>query len=311
MTAITPLPSGSPARLRSGPTTPDPPPRLRRRLAESNSRMFRASPLNYLVLLITFVLSTFPLYWMLVLASRTNDEVIALPPPLTPGGHLAGNVRKLFENQDVLFAKALINSFIVAGTITLGVVTFSALAGFAFAKLRFRGSNLLLGIVVLTMMVPIQLGTIPLYMMMSWLGLQGTLPTVILPFLANGFGVFMMRQYAGQAVPDELIEAARVDGASTLRIFFSVVLPALRPAAAILGLFTFMQYWNDFLWPYVALNPEHPTVQVALSRLSSGYYTDQALVMAGTLMATLPLIVVVVLFGRQLISGIMDGAVKA
>jgi cellobiose transport system permease protein len=166
---------------------------------------------------------------------------------------------------------------------------------------------------VLTMMVPIQLGTIPLYMMMNWLGLSGTLPTVILPFLVSGFGVFMMRQYAGQAVPDELIEAARVDGASTFRIFFSVVLPALRPAAAILGLFTFMQYWNDFLWPYVSLDPDHPTVQVALSRLSSGsgYDKDQALVMAGTLMATLPLLVVVILFGRQLISGIMDGAVKA
>jgi cellobiose transport system permease protein len=162
-------------------------------------------------------------------------------------------------------------------------------------------------------MVPIQLGTIPLYMMMNWLGLSGKLPTVILPFLVSGFGVFMMRQYASQSVPDELIEAARVDGASTLRIFFSVVLPALRPAAAVLGLFTFMQYWNDFLWPYIALDPDHPTVQVALSRLSSGsaYYTDQALLMAGTLMATIPLLVVVLLFGRQLISGIMDGAVKA
>jgi cellobiose transport system permease protein len=162
-------------------------------------------------------------------------------------------------------------------------------------------------------MVPIQLGTIPLYMMMDWLGLAGTLPTVILPFLVSGFGVFMMRQSAAQAVPDELIEAARVDGASTFRIFYSVVLPALRPAAAILGLFTFMQYWNDFLWPYVALDPDHPTVQVALSRLASGsgYGQDQALVMAGTLMATLPLLLVVVVFGRQLISGIMDGAVKS
>jgi cellobiose transport system permease protein len=290
---------------------PDPPPRLSRKLVESNNRMFRASPLNYLVLVITFVLSAFPLYWMLVLASRTNDEIVQLPPPMVPGGHLAGNVSSLFDKADVLFARALINSFIVAGTITVSVVIFSALAGFAFSKLKFRGSNLLLGIVVLTMMVPVQLGTIPLYMMMSWLGLTGTLPTVILPFLVSGFGVFMMRQYATQAVPDELIEAARVDGASTLRIFFSIVLPALRPAAAILGLFTFMQYWNDFLWPYVALDPEHPTVQVALSRLSSGYYQDQALVMAGTLMATLPLLVVVVIFGRQLISGIMDGAVKA
>jgi cellobiose transport system permease protein len=297
--------------LASAQSVPDPPPRLSRRLLQSNNRMFRASPLNYLVLVITFILSAFPLYWMLVLASRTNDEIVQLPPPLVPGGKLVGNVDALFANQDVLFAKALINSFIVAGTITVSVVIFSALAGFAFAKLKFRGSNILLGVVLLTMMVPIQLGTIPLYMMMSWLGLTGTLPTVILPFLVSGFGVFMMRQYATQAVPDELIEAARVDGASTLRIFWSVVLPALRPAAAILGLFTFMQFWNDFLWPYVALDPEHPTVQVALSRLSSGYYQDQALVMAGTLMATLPLIVVVVIFGRQLISGIMDGAVKA
>jgi len=292
---------------------PDPPPRLSRRLIESNNRLFQASPLNYIVLVITFVLSAFPLYWMVVLASRTNDEIVALPPPLTPGTHLSSNVQKLFDAPDVLFAKALINSVIVAGTITVSVVIFSSLAGFAFSKLKFRGSNILLGVVVLTMMVPVQLGAIPLYMMMGWLGISGTLPTVILPFLVSGFGVFMMRQYASQAVPDELIEAARVDGASTLRIFWSVVLPALRPAAAILGLFTFMQYWNDFLWPYVALDPEHPTVQVALSRLSSGtaYYQDQALVMAGTLMATLPLIVVVVIFGRQLISGIMDGAVKA
>jgi len=282
-------------------------------LLESNNQLFRASPLNYVVLVITFFLSAFPLYWMVVLASRTNDEIVELPPPLIPGTHLTGNVQKLFDAPDVLFAKALMNSVIVAGTITVSVVIFSALAGFAFSKLKFRGSNILLGVVILTMMVPIQLGTIPLYMMMSWLGINGTLPTVILPFLVSGFGVFMMRQYASQAVPDELIEAARVDGASTLRIFFSVVLPALRPAAAILGLFTFMQYWNDFLWPYVSLDPEHPTVQVALSRLSSGtaYYQDQALVMAGTLMATLPLIVVVVIFGRQLISGIMDGAVKA
>ena len=292
---------------------PEKPPRMSRRLVESNNRMFRASPLNYVVLVITFVLSTFPLYWMLVLASRTNDEVVSLPPPMTPGGNLGRNVSALFDAPDVLFAKALMNSFIVAGTITVSVVIFSALAGFAFAKLKFRGSGLLLGLVVLTMMVPIQLGTIPLYMMMDWLGLQGTLPTVILPFLVSGFGVFMMRQYAAQAVPDELIEAARVDGASSLRIFWSVVLPALRPAAAILGLFTFMQYWNDFLWPYVALDPDHPTVQVALSRLASGsgYGQDQALVMAGTLMATLPLLLVVVVFGRQLISGIMDGAVKS
>jgi cellobiose transport system permease protein len=284
---------------------------LGRAVAESNSRIYRASPLNYLVLVVTLVLSVFPLYWMLVMASRTNDQIAQIPPPLVPGDRLGPNVSQLFANQDVLFAKALINSFVVAGSITVSTVVFASLAGFAFAKLRFRGRGPLLALVVLTMMVPVQLGTVPLYMLMGWLGVGGRLPSVILPFLVSGFGVFLMRQYTMQAVPDELIEAARVDGCSTLRIFWSVVLPAVRPAAAVLGLFTFMQFWNEFLWPYIALDPENPTVQVALSRLSSGYYTDQSLVMAGTFMATLPLLVVLFVFGRQLISGIMEGAVKS
>ena len=285
---------------------------LARAVAESNGRMFRASPLNYIVLVITMILSVFPLYWTLVMASRTNDQIASNPPPFTPGPRLKTNLDALFANQDVLFARALINSFFVAGVITISVVIFCSLAGFAFAKLRFRGSNALLLVVIATMMVPVQLGTIPLYMLMNKLHLQGSLWSVILPFLVSGFGVFIMRQYTMQSVPNELIEAARVDGASTFRIYRSVVLPAVRPAAAVLGLFTFMQYWNDFLWPYVALNdPQTSTVQVALSRLSGGYYTDQSLVMAGTFMATLPLLLVMFVFGRQLISGIMEGAVKA
>jgi cellobiose transport system permease protein len=169
----------------------------------------------------------------------------------------------------------------------------------------------LLLIVIATMMVPVQLGLIPLYILMTKLHLAGQLSSVVLPFLVSGFGVFMMRQYASQAIPDELIEAARMDGASTLRIFVSVVFPILRPAAAVLGLLTFMERWNDFLWPYLVLDLDHPTVQVALSRLSSGYYTDQALVMAGTLLGTLPLVVVFIVFGRQIIGGIMEGGVKA
>lgn len=284
---------------------------LGRAVAEGNSRVYRASPLNYVILVITLVLSVFPLYWMLVMASRTNDQIAQIPPPLVPGDRLSHNVSQLFANEDVRFAKALLNSFVVAGTITVSTVVLASLAGFAFAKLRFRGRSPLLAVVVLTMMVPVQLATVPLYMLMGWIGVGGRLPSVILPFLVGGFGVFLMRQYTMQAVPDELVEAARVDGCSTLRIFWSVVLPAVRPAAAVLALFTFMQYWNEFLWPYVALDPGNPTVQVALSRLSSGYYTDQSLVMAGTFMATLPLLVVLFVFGRQLIGGIMEGAVKA
>jgi cellobiose transport system permease protein len=160
------------------------------------------------------------------------------------------------------------------------------------------------------MMVPTQLGIIPLYILMNTLGLAGRLPAVILPFMVTGFGVFFMRQFISEAVPDELLEAARVDGASTLGTFWHVVVPAVRPALAVLGLFTFMTNWNEFFWPLVVLNPDSPTVQVALSALSTGYYTDYSLVLAGTALATLPMLVLLVLFGRQIIAGIMEGAVK-
>ena len=269
------------------------------------------SPLTYIALIAAILLSAGPLYFMVVMASRGNDEISSIPPPLTPGAVLGDNAQRVLDNEDVMFGQALINSLIVASVCTISVVILCSLAGFAFAKLRFRGSNVLLIIVIATMMVPVQLGLIPLYMLMTHLGLAGTLQSVTFPFLVSGFGVFMMRQYASQAIPDELIEAARVDGASTIRIFFSVVFPILRPAAAVLGLLTFMERWNDFLWPYLSLDIDHPTVQVALSRLSGGYYTDQALVMAGTLLGTVPLIVVFILFGRQIIGGIMEGGVKA
>jgi cellobiose transport system permease protein len=195
--------------------------------------------------------------------------------------------------------------------VTLAVVLFSTLAGFAFAKLPFRGSNVLLLTIIATMAIPLQLGLIPLYILMVKLGWVGDLKAVIVPFLVSGFGVFMMRQYSASAVSDELIEAARVDGCSTLRIYWNVVLPAVRPAAAVLGLFTFMQTWNDFLWPYSVLNQDQPTVQLSLATLSSGYYSDFAQIFAGTALATLPLLLVFVLFGRQIIGGIMEGALKA
>jgi len=231
---------------------------------------------------------------------------------MTPGGNLIRNVTKLFNNSEAAFWDGLVNSAIVATVITVSTVFFASLAGFAFAKLRFRGANVLLLLIIATMMVPTQLGVIPLYMLMVKFNWHNHLQAVIVPFLVTGFGVFMMRQYASQAVSDELIEAARVDGCSTFRIYWSVVLPALRPAAAVLGLFTFMQTWNDFLWPFVVLNdPATPTVQLSLRLLSVGYYQDYSLVFAGTAVATLPLFLVFVVFGRQIISGIMEGALKA
>jgi len=301
--------------LRTRPTGPAVPassePAPRRRKAVG-AKLFEASPLTYLALIIAVVLSAFPIYWSFIISTRTNEDVYSIPPPFVPGGTFMTNLTRLLNNENAAFTYGLVNSIVVSSIVTLSVVFFSTLAGFAFAKLRFRGANGMLLFIIVTMMIPTQLGIIPLYILMIKLGWLDTLQAVIVPFLVNGFGVFMMRQYAASAVSDELIEAARVDGCSTFRIYWNVVLPALRPAAAVLGLLTFMQTWNEFIWPYTVLTAKTPTVQVSLKLLATKYYTtDYVQIFTGTAMALLPLLLVFIVFGRQIIGGIMEGSVKA
>jgi cellobiose transport system permease protein len=297
MTTVTPPAPATPASEALG-----------RRHPRRQLRLRRAGPLTYVLLVGILVVSAFPVYWTFVAASGTNELIARTPPALLPGGHLLENIGRVFDS--VPFQRALLNSFIVAGAITVSVVLFCSLAGFAFAKLRFRGRNVLLLAVVATLAVPTQLGIIPLYILMSRLGWTARLPAVIVPFMVTAFGVFLMRQYIAAAVPTELLEAGRVDGASTLRLYWNVVLPAIRPAAAVLGLLTFMQFWNDFFWPLIVLTPENPTVQVALNTLAAGYYQDYSLVLTGTALATLPILAVFALLGRQIIDGIMEGALR-
>jgi cellobiose transport system permease protein len=267
--------------------------------------------MTYIALILAVLLSMYPFYYMFVIATRSNDAINDTPPPFTPGSSFGDNFSRVLESEQVNFIQGLINSLIVCTIVTLSVVLTSSLAGFAFAKLRFKGRNVLLVAILATMMVPTQLGIIPLWGMMvdwGWTGLEA----VIVPFLTSAFGVFMMRQYATSAVSDELIEAARVDGCSTLRIYWSVVLPAVRPAAGVLGLLVFMENWNSFLWPYAILqDSEDTTIQVSLAFISSAYYTDYSLVFAATAVSTIPLVLVFVVFGRQIIGGIMEGAIKA
>jgi cellobiose transport system permease protein len=260
-------------------------------------------------LLVAFILgSAFPIYWSFLVPSHGNDILTDKLPPLLPGGNFFSNAQQVLDT--IPFWHALLNSVIVSGSVALSVVVFSTLAGFAFAKLRFRGSNVLFVLVVLTMAVPTQLGIIPLYMAMADFGWAGHLQAVIVPNLVSAFGVFWMRQYLADAVPSELIEAARSDGCSMIRVFWHVAVPAARPAAAMLGLFTFMQSWNDFLWPLIALDQNNPTIQLALEQLQAGYYVNYALVLAGTTLATIPIFLLFVAVGRQLVAGIMQGAVK-
>jgi cellobiose transport system permease protein len=264
---------------------------------------------TYVVLGIVLVISLFPMYWTFVAASHDNSAISKAPPALLPGSQLFVNIGKVFSQTDMRLA--LINTFIVASIVTVSVVLTSTLAGFAFAKLPFRGRNLLLGLVVATMMVPPQLGIIPLYIMMSnWLHWTNHLQALIVPAAASAFGVFFMRQYLVSALPTELLEAGRLDGCSTFRLYWHIVLPVARPAAAVLGLLTFMATWNDFFWPLVAMTQQNPTVQVALSALQGGYVRDYSLVLSGALIATVPVLIVFALMGRQILGGIMQGAVK-
>ncbi|AZZ50121.1 carbohydrate ABC transporter permease [Rathayibacter rathayi] len=283
------------------------PVRRARRGASRAGRVDRPGLLTY-GLLSAFILgSTYPLWWSFVVASGSNatrSETL----PLVPGGNFLANAAQVLTA--IPFWTALLNSVLVSGIITLSVVSFSTLAGYAFAKLRFRGRDGLMIGVVATMAIPTQLGIIPLFILMRELGWTGSLGAVIVPTLVTAFGVFFMRQYLVDVIPDELIEAARMDGANQFRTFLTVAVPAARPAMAILGLFTFMMAWTDFLWPLIVLSPTNPTLQTALAQLQSGYYVDYSIVLAGAVLSVVPLLVLFLLAGRQLIAGIMSGAVK-
>jgi cellobiose transport system permease protein len=282
--------------------------RAHRRSPAPSRRRARVS--TYLLLGAIIAVSAFPLYWSLVASSNDNSAIGSWPPKLLPGTHLWTNVQQAFTQA--AYGRALLNSMIIATTVTFSVVVTSTLAGFAFAKLRFRGTNAILGFLVVTMMVPAQLGIIPLYILMSQgLGWTGHLQAVIVPAATSAFGVFLIRQFLSEALPNELLEAGRVDGCSTIRLYWHVVLPVARPAAAVLGLFTFMGAWNDFFWPLLALGQDNPTVQVALSTLAGGYYMNYSLVLTGTLITTVPILLVFAVLGRQIIGGIMQGAIKA
>ena len=267
----------------------------------------RPGYLTYGILIALLAGGAYPLWWSFVVRSSPTSMLSQNWPPLMPGRQFWKNVAEVFDT--IPFWQALLNSVIVSGVITISVVTFSTLAGFAFAKLRFRGSNALMVFVVATMAIPTQLGIIPLFILMRQFGWTGTVGAIIIPTLVTAFGVFFMRQYLVNVVPDELIDAARVDGANTLSTFWHVAVPAARPAMAILALFTFMMAWTDFLWPMIVA-PQNPTLQVALSQLQSARYVDFSVVLAGAVLATLPLLILFAVAGRQLISGIMAGAVK-
>ncbi|GAB2539934.1 carbohydrate ABC transporter permease [Gracilibacillus alcaliphilus] len=263
----------------------------------------------YVFMLVSALLSVFPFYWMFVVGSNTTSAINKFPPAIIPGSNFISNSMAVFDK--IPFLQVLWNSIFISIVVTVSVLFFCSLAGFAFSKLNFKGRDGLFIFVIATMMIPPQLSLIPNFMIMTNLGWIDDLKAVIVPAAVNAFGVFWMRQYISSAVPYELIEAGRIDGCSNFRIFLNIVIPAVRPGLATLGIFTFMATWNDFLWPLVVLKDSSVhTLQIALRTLNDVYNTDYSLILTGTFLATLPILLVFIIFSRQFISGLTEGAIK-
>ncbi|MEU9460891.1 carbohydrate ABC transporter permease [Streptomyces sp. NPDC058322] len=261
-----------------------------------------------LLLAVGAVVSLVPFLWMAIAATHSTSDLFHSPPPFLPGGRLLDNLARL---QDTIgFGRVLLNSVGVAVVHTALSSLISAMCGYGLAKYRFRGRGLLLGVVLATMMIPFQVLLVPLFQMMASVGWIDSYQAVILPFLANSFGILLMRQ-GFVDFPDELLESARIDGSGELRTFYQVVLPCVRPQLGALVIFTFMAQWNSFIWPLLMLNSEDKyTVPVALNTLTGLSHVDYSGLMLGSLLATLPLMLLFLLFQRQFVAGLLGGAVK-
>ena len=263
----------------------------------------------YLFLTLASIFSVFPFYWMFVMATSPSSAYNSIPPTITPGNLLVDNFQKVLGSID--FFKAMGNTIILCISVTLVVLIISSLAGYAFAKFKFPGKNIFFLGILLTMVIPPQLGLIPQYYLVSKAGLLDTLQGVAILSFLNPLGIFLMRQYVSNSVPDELIEAAKLDGCSNFRIYRSIVLPIILPAFATLGIIVFTAVWGEFMWQYTILrDPEMYTIQVALANLSNTYNIDFGMIMSGVFWATVPLIIIFLFFNRLFISSITEGAVK-
>jgi cellobiose transport system permease protein len=263
----------------------------------------------YTLLTLGAVVSIFPLYWLFVMASNTTSDIYKSPPVFVPGPWLFQNIGEVFDKID--FGGALLNTVIVSVSVTALVLFFDSLAAFTFAKFDFPLRKTLFTIVLITFMLPMQLSIIPQFITMTNLGWVGHLQALIVPAAANAFGIFWLRQYILSSIPDELMDAAVIDGAGFFRQWWTVCIPLIRPGLGFLGIFTFIGSWNDYLWPLIVLNdPNHLTLQVAMAQLNTTFANNYSMVMAGALLSVLPLLVVFLIGARQFIGDIAKGAIK-
>jgi multiple sugar transport system permease protein len=265
--------------------------------------------LLYTVVTLGFVAVVTPFVWMILGSFKTQGELLRVPPTWWPQKPTLDNYRALFSEES--FLRYFANSTLVAVCVTAANVIFCSMVGYALAKLNFRGKKLVFALVMGTLMVPGMVTFVPLFVLVANLGLVDSYPGLILPFLVTPFGVFLMRQFI-IGLPDDLLDAGRIDGASELRIFRQIILPLCGPGVATLGILTFLGSWNSFLWPLVvAQTQDHYTLPVALALFSTGQnVTNYGVLLAGASVVVVPILIVFLIFQRRFIEGIATTGIK-
>ena len=273
----------------------------------SMNRPLASLAVNGALTLIALV-TLFPLAWMVSASLMAPGEASTYPPPVLPHAATLANYRLLFAEHGIL--RQVVNSLFISLLATGLSLAFNLTAGYAFAKLRFAGRERVFRMLLGALIIPAQVTMMPLFLMLRGMGLVNTYAGALVPWLASVFGIFMVRQYA-LSVPDEMLEAARIDGASELRIFVSVVLPVLKPIIVTLAVLTFLGAWNDFMWPLIVLTDHDvQTLPVALAALSREHVQDAELMMAGAVITVLPVLLLFLALQRYYMQGLLVGGVK-
>ena len=264
--------------------------------------------LVYLVLAGITALVLMPFIWMVLSSFKTIDQIFAYPVTLFPKTYSIENYISIFKNYK--FGNAIFNSAYIAITFTTASVFFCALGGYAFAKYDFKGRGILFVILLGTMMIPFEVTMVPLYALFNKFGWINKHIGLIIPGLANAFGIFFMRQYM-TGLSSEIIESGRIDGCGEFSIFLKLILPISRPAMASLGIMFFMNSWNNFLWPMIVLKSQNMlTIAVAIRAFNQGMRTPYHLIMAGSVVSVIPLLIIFLAFQKEFIAGITSGSVK-
>ena len=272
-------------------------------------RWTKSLALTHLLLIGGVIVSILPLLWMATGSVKQVSDIFSYPPKLIPSPATLESYRRLFA--EVPFTRWFVNSVVTSLVATVCAVFFCALAGYAFAKFDFRGKRFLFDVMFSSLMVPFAVILVPLFILVTRLGWADSYTALIVPWVAPAFGIFLMRQFIS-GLPDELIQAARIDGCSEFRLFRSIMLPLARPALGTVGILIFIASWNSFIWPLVMMRSEDMfTLPVGIAGLNSEQSPEYGKIMAAAVLSSLPIVTVFFLMQRQIIAGLTQGAVKA